>query len=248
MVDIWIYVILSAFIVSLIALVGIVLFPIKLEKLKKVLIYFIGFSTGTLFGGAFFHLLPEIVKEVGLTFYVSSLLLGGIFLFFLLEKVIHWHHNLGQFEKEHPPPLAIMILIGGGIHSLLDGLVIGASFLVNVPTGIAITTAIAFHKLPKEMGWFGVLVHSGFSKTKAITFNYFSSLFTIVGAVIALVASNYIDNLQFFIIPIAVGGFIYLAGSDLIPELQREYGLKKSFLQFITILAGIAVMALLLLL
>ena len=248
MVSVWFTAILSAFLVSLIALIGIVLAPIKLEKLKKVLIYFVSFSTGALFGGAFFHLLPEIVEEVGLTFYVSSLLLGGIILFFLLEKVIHWHHNLGQFEKEHAHPLAIMILIGGGFHNFLDGLVIGASFLVNVPTGIAITTAIALHKVPKEMGWFGVLVHGGFSKFKAITFNYFSSLFTIIGAVIALLVSNYVENIQFFIIPVAVGGFIYLAGSNLIPELHKEIGLRKALLQLITIIAGIGVMALLLLL
>jgi len=244
---IWIYVVLSAFIVSLIALIGIVLAPIKLEKLKKFLIYFVSFSVGALFGGAFFHLLPEVVKKVGFTFSVSSLLIGGILLFFLLEKVVHWHYNLGQFEKEHAHPFTIMILIGGAFHNFLDGLVIGASYLVSLPVGIAITTAIALHKFPKEIGWFGVLVHGGFSKTKAITFNYLSSLFTIVGAVVALLASNYVENIQFFVIPVAVGGFIYLAGSDLIPELQKEYGLRKSFLQFITILAGVLVMALLLL-
>ena len=248
MIEIWIYVILSAFIVSLIALIGIVLAPIKLEKLKKVLIYFISFSTGALLGGAFFHLLPEVVENVGFTFVVSSLVIGGIVLFFLLEKVIHWHHNLIQYEKEHVHPLALMSLIGGGFHNLLDGLVIGASYLVSIPVGIAITTAIAFHKFPKEMGWFGVLVHGGFSKSKALTYNYISSIFTIVGAVIALVVGNYVENIQFFIIPIAVGGFIYLAGSNLIPELHKESGLRNSILQLIAMLAGITIMALLLLL
>ena len=247
MVPVWFTAILSAFLVSLISLIGIILAPIKLERLKKVLIYFVSFSTGALFGGAFFHLLPEIVEEIGLTFYVSSLLLGGIVLFFLLEKVIHWHHNLGQLEKDHAHPLAIMILFGGAFHNLLDGLVIGASFLVNIPTGIAITTAIALHKVPKEMGWFGVLVHGGFSKFKAITFNYLSSVFTIIGAAIALLVSKYVENIQFFIIPVAVGGFIYLAGSNLIPELHKETGLRKALLQLIAMLAGIAVMAALLL-
>ena len=245
--SIWIYAIISAFLVSLISLIGIILFPIKFERLKKVLIYFISFSTGALFGGAFFHLLPEIVEEIGFTFYVSSLLLAGIIFFFLLEKVIHWHHNLSQFEKEHTHPLAAMCLVGGTFHHFLDGLIIGASYLVSIPAGIAITIAIALHKLPKEIGWFGVLVHGGLSKTKAITYNYFSSMFTIIGAIVALVASNYIKNIQFFIIPISVGGFIYLAGSDLIPELQKEHGLKKSILQLVAIIAGLVVMALLLL-
>ena len=243
----WMYAIVSSFLVSLIALIGIILAPIKLEKLKKVLIYFVSFSAGALFGGAFFHLLPEIVEKVGLTFYVSILLLGGIILFFIIEKVIHWHYNLATYEKEHANPLAIMSLVGGAFHNLLDGLVIGASFLVNISTGIAITTAIALHKVPKELGWFGILIHGGFSKMKAISFNYVSSLFTIVGAVIALLMSNYVENIQFFIIPVAVGGFIYLAGSDLIPELHKESGLRKSLLQIIAMLAGIGVMALLLL-
>lgn len=241
----WIYIIISAFLVSLIALVGIILAPIKLEKLKKTLIYFVSFSVGALFGGAFFHMLPEIVSEKGFTFSISSLLLAGIILFFVLEKVIHWHHDL--IITEHVHPLGIMSLVGGGFHNLLDGLVIGASFLINIPTGIAITTAIALHKVPKEMGWFGILVHAGFSKTKAITYNYLSSIFTIIGAVIALLMGNYIENIQFFIIPIAVGGFIYIAGSDLIPELHKEFTLKKALLQLISLIAGILLLAALLL-
>lgn len=245
--SLWLYVIISAFLVSLISLIGIILAPIKLEKLKKILIYFVGFSAGTLFGGAFFHLLPEIVEEIGFTFSVSALLLLGILLFFILEKVVHWHHNLVQYEKEHAHPLTTMTLVGGGFHNFLDGLVIGASFLISIPIGIAITTAIAVHKVPKEIGWFGILVYGGFSKFKAIIFNFISSLLTIIGAIISLIASNYIENIQFFIIPIAVGGFIYLAGSNLIPELHKELSLKKSILQLLTIIAGLLVMALLLL-
>lgn len=243
---VWIYAILSAFVISLIALVGIILVPIKIEKLKKILIYFVSFSTGALLGVAFFHLLPEVVNKVGLTFFVSSLILGGILLFFLLEKIIHWHYNLGQSEKEHKHSLTAMVLIGGSFHNLLDGLIIGASYLIGISVGIAITTAIALHKISKEIGWFGVLVHGGFSKIKAIKFNYLSSLFTILGAIIALMWGNYVSNIQFFIIPIAIGGFIYIAGSNLIPELHKENDLRKSILQFLIMLAGMVVMALLL--
>ena len=247
MVSVWFSALLSAFLVSLIALIGIILVPIKLEKLNKVLIYFVSFSAGALFGGAFFHLLPEIVREVGFTFYVSALILGGIILFFIIEKVIHWHHNLIQYEKEHVHPLALMSLVGGAFHNLLDGLIIGASFLISFPVGIAISAAVALHKIPKEMGWFGILIHGGFSKRKALGFNYLSSLFTIVGAFVALILSNFIENIQFIIIPISVGGFIYLAGSNLIPELHKEGGLGKSILQLIALIAGLIVMALLLL-
>ena len=241
------YVIISAFLVSLISLIGVILAPIKLEKLKKVLIYFVGFSAGALFGGAFFHLLPEIVSERGFTFTISALVLTGIILFFIIEKIVHWHHNLVPFEKEHVHPLAIMSLVGGSFHNLLDGLVIGASFLINIPTGIAITIAIALHKVPKEMGWFGILVHAGLSKTKAIGLNFLSSLATIIGALMALTLGSYVQDLQFFIIPVAVGGFIYLAGSDLIPELHKELGLRKAFFQLLAIILGILIMAALLL-
>ena len=128
----------------------------------------------------------------------------------------------------------------------VDGLVIGASYLVSIPTGIAITGAIILHKIPKEMGWFGVLVHSGYSKTKAILLNYISSLFAIIGAIVSLILSNYVSNIQYIIVPLSAGGFIYLAGSDMLPELHKEPGIKKAILQLIAILAGLAVMALLL--
>jgi len=245
--QLFMYIFLSSFIVSLIALIGVVLFPVKIEKLKKSLIYFIGFSTGALFGGAFFHLLPEVVQEEGFTFFVSALLIGGIIIFFTLEKVIHWHHDIASYEKEHANPIAFMSLIGGAFHNLLDGLIIGVSYLINIQTGIAITGAIVLHKIPTSIGWFGVLVHSGFSKLKAVSYSYLSSLFTIVGALLVFVLGNYIGNIHFFVVPIAAGGFIYLAGSDLIPELHKEPGLKKSILQLLAILAGLFVMALLLL-
>lgn len=246
MLNIWTYAIVSAFLVSLIALIGIFLAPIKEEHLKKNLIYFVSFSTGALFGGAFFHLIPDVVKESGFTFPVSSLILGGIILFFIIEKGVHWHHNLSQYEREHAHPLAAMSLVGGGFHNLIDGLVIGASYLVSIPTGIAITGAIMVHKIPKEMGWFGVLVHSGYSKTRAITFNYISSLFTVVGAIFSVILSNYINNIQYVIVPLSAGGFIYLAGSDMLPELHKEPGVKKAILQLIAMLAGLGAMALLL--
>lgn len=247
MASIWFSAILSSFLISIISLVGVVFAPIKLEKLRKILVYFISFSAGALLGGAFYHLIPKIIEEVGFNFTTSSLLIGGILLFFILEKVVHWHHTLIPYCKEHVHPLAIMSLVGGSFHNFLDGLIIGASFLISIPIGITISVVVALHKIPKEMGWFGILVHGGFSKRKALAFNYISSLFTIVGTFVALIVSNFIENIQFIIIPISVGGFIYLAGSNLIPELHKEVGLGKAILQVITLLAGLGVMALLLL-
>lgn len=246
--SVWVYSLLSVLVVSLISLIGILTISIKPKKLKKILIYLVSFSAGALLGGAFFHLFPEILKEVGLTFQVSSFILGGIVLFFVMEKIVHWQHCHIPVTKNHIHSFAIMNLIGDGVHNFLDGLIIGASYLLSIPIGIATTTAVAFHEIPQEIGDFGVLIHGGFSRARALALNFVSALISVVGVVISLTLSNYIENIQFFIIPIAIGGFIYIAGSDLIPELHKEFTVKSALLQLLTLIAGISVMAALLLL
>lgn len=248
LIEVWIYSLASVFIVSLISLIGVLTIFIRPKKLKKFLIYLVSFSVGALFGGAFLHLLPELVNEVGLTLQVSSLLLGGIVLFFVLEKVIHWQHCHIHSKRGHVHSFAIMNLIGDGFHNLLDGLIIGASYLISIPSGIAVTVAVGLHEIPQEIGDFGILIHGGFSKTKALLLNFASALISIIGVIISLTLSNIIGNIQFFIIPIAIGGFIYIAGSDLIPELHKRFTVKSALLQLVALVAGILVMASLLLL
>lgn len=141
-----------------------------------------------------------------------------------------------------------MNLIGDGVHNFIDGLIIGVSYIVSIPVGIATTIAVALHEIPQEIGDFGVLLHGGFSKAKALGLNFITALASVIGAVIALLANVYFKNIEIFLIPIAVGGFIYIAGSDLIPELHKEFTLKKAILQLIAFTAGILVMAALLLL
>jgi len=247
MLDIWIYAIVSVIIVSVISLVGIFTLSIKVEKLKTFLIYFIAFSAGALFGDAFLHLLPEIVEKNGFTLTISSFILVGIGGFFLIEKIIHWQHCHLPITDDHVHPFAVMNLVGDGVHNFLDGLIIGASYLVSIPAGIATTIAVALHEIPQEIGDFGVLIHGGFSKGKALGINFLTALGSILGAVIALLAHSYIENIEIFLIPIAVGGFIYIAGSDLIPELHKEFTVSKAILQLIAFIAGILVMAALLL-
>lgn len=249
MLQVWLYAIISVLIISVISLVGLFTLSIKSKLLKKILIYLVSFSAGAMFGGAFLHLFPEIVEKAGaLTLTITSFTLLGIVIFFALEKLILWHHcHIPLTEHEHVHSFAIMNLIGDGFHNLLDGLIIGASYLVSIPTGIAATVAVAFHEIPQEIGDFGVLIHGGFSRAKALGVNFLSALAAVVGAVIALTASIYIEHIEFFLVPIAIGGFIYIAGSDLIPELNKQSGFKNSILQLIAFIAGIAVMALLLL-
>jgi len=247
MLDIWIYTIVSVLIVSLISLVGVLTLSIKIDKLKTFLIYIVSFSAGALFGDAFLHLLPEIVEKNGFTLTISGFTLLGIAIFFTMEKLVHWQHCHHPITEEHVHPFAIMNLIGDGVHNFIDGLIIGVSYIVSIPVGIATTIAVVFHEIPQEIGDFGVLLHGGFSKSKALGLNFLTALAAVIGAVIALIASTYIENIEIFLIPIAVGGFIYIAGSDLIPELHKEFTVKKSILQLIAFIAGILVMAALLL-
>lgn len=241
--QIWVYSLASVLIVSLISLIGVLTISIKPKKLNKFLIYLVAFSAGALFGGAFLHLLPEVIEQFSYTLNFSYLILGGVVLFFILEKVIHWQHCHFPHSKGHVHSFAIMNLMGDGFHNFLDGLIIGASYLVSVPSGIAATIAVGFHEIPQEIGDFGVLVHGGFSKTKALVLNFASALVAVVGVVIALSLSNLVEGIQYYIVPVAIGGFIYIAGSDLIPELHKKFTIKSAFLQLIAFVSGILVMA-----
>lgn len=248
MLIIWSYTLISVFIVSLISFIGLFTIGMKTEKLRKFLIYTISFSAGALFGDAFIHLLPEAVEEKGFTLITSISIITGIGIFFVLEKVVHWQHCHMPITKEHIHPFAIMNLVGDSFHNFLDGLIIGVSYLVSIPVGIATTIAVGLHEIPQEIGDFGVLLHGGFSKSKALLVNFMTALTAVLGAVTALIVSSYVESLETILVPIAVGGFIYIAGSDLIPELHKDVGLKKAILQIITFAIGVGVMVLLLIL
>ena len=242
MVSIFLYTIISVLIVSLISLLGILSISIKPKKLQKILIYLVSFSAGALLGDAFIHLLPEIVEKNGFTLTISLFILLGISIFFLIEKVVLWQHCHVPQNSGHIHSFAITNLIGDGLHNFIDGIIIGASYIVSIPAGIATTLAVILHEIPQEIGDFGVLLHGGFSKKKALVLNFATAATSILGAILALITSSYIENFHLFIIPIAVGGFIYIAGSDLIPELHKEFTVKKSIIELITFIAGICIM------
>jgi zinc and cadmium transporter len=142
----------------------------------------------------------------------------------------------------HVHPFAYMNLVGDSLHNFIDGLVIAASYIVSIPVGIATTLAVLLHEIPQEIGDFGVLLHGGSSKTKALMLNFMTALTAILGTIIGLILNNYLENIKLFIIPIAIGGFIYIAGSDLIPELHKETNIKRSIIQIITFIIGILIM------
>lgn len=241
MIYIWLYTIISVFIVSLISLIGVFTLSFDQKKLYKFLIYFVSLSAGTLMGDAFIHLIPEAFKENGKGITVSLSILFGILVFFLLEKVLHWRHCHEEPCEDHPHPFSYVILFGDSLHNFIDGTIIAASFIISIPIGIATTIAVIFHEIPHEIGNFGSLIYGGFSRKKAILYNFFSALFAILGAIMVLAINANIDIAQ-FLIPFAAGGFVYVAGTDLIPELHKHNDTNHGVFQVLTFVLGIAIM------
>ncbi|MCK5211621.1 ZIP family metal transporter, partial [Candidatus Parcubacteria bacterium] len=167
------WIILATVAMSAVSLVGALALVLKENILKRIIKPLVAFSAGSLLGGAFFHLLPEALKESGEVIKIFVILLIGFAIFFLLEQFIHWHH-CHRLPSEHKHPVTYLILISDGVHNFLDGLAIGAAFVIDVRLGLATTLAIAMHEIPQELGDFGILIHGGWKKAKALLFNFFS--------------------------------------------------------------------------
>ncbi|PIN95051.1 ZIP family metal transporter [Candidatus Pacearchaeota archaeon CG10_big_fil_rev_8_21_14_0_10_31_9] len=247
MLSVWLYTTISIIAISVISLVGIVFLSLKSEKLEKILVYMISFSAGALLGDAFIHLMPEAVEVAGFSSVISFSVLAGIAFSFTAEKVIHWRHCHHPITKNHQHHLSKMNLVGESVHNFIDGIIIATSYLVSIPVGIATTIAVVFHEIPQEISDFGVLVYGGFTKKKALLANFLIALTAVIGAIITLLIGTGVENILTLLIPFAAGNFIYIACSDLIPELHKETKLKISLTQLILFVLGILVMAALLL-
>ncbi len=246
MTPIWIYTLISVLIISLLSFAGILVIAVKQSYLKKFLLFFVSFAAGAMLGDVFLHLLPELAEEHGLTLTSSMLILAGIAGFFVLEKILHWRHCHMSATKDHHHPLATMNLVGDGIHNLIDGILIAGSYMLSIPVGIATTIAVALHEIPQEMGDFGVLLHAGMKVKKAMLFNFLISLTSALGALLVLFSGLGAETVTQYAIPVTIGGFLYIANADLIPELHKEVKPKKSLFQLISFLAGIGIMFILL--
>jgi len=243
----WLYSFVSVCIVSLISLVGILTFSLRRETLRSILLYLVSFSAGGLFGDAFIHLIPEAVEEGGFGLNTSIYILLGIIFSFIVEKFLQWRHCHIPTSGEHPHPFAHMNLFGDAVHNFIDGLIIAGSYIVSPSLGVATTLAVVFHEIPQEIGDFGVLIYGGFKKSRALLFNFLSALTAIFGAFTSLGLSLYMKGFISFLVPFAAGQFIYIAGSDLIPELQKEYEFSKSVLQLVAFILGTLILLLLVL-
>ncbi len=200
----------------------------------------VGLSSGALLGVAFIHMVPEGIEQLSPDKFCLTILIT-IVAYLLIEKVLHWRHCHDGVEC-HEHTMGYMSLIGDSLHNFIDGLIIASAFVVNPALGISTIFAIALHEIPQEIGDFAVLLYAGFSKQKAILLNVLVSGTAILGGVVGWFISEHTDRLNTYLIPIAVGGFIYIALSDILPELRKENNMKKFFSGFTFFLLGIVMM------
>ncbi|MEN6334623.1 MAG: ZIP family metal transporter [Phycisphaerales bacterium] len=245
---IWAYAMVSVVLVSLLSLLGLMFLAADEAKLRRVLLILVSFAIGGLSGDAFIHLIPESFRQLGFGLSTSLLMILGMFLFFVVERLIRWRHCHLSASEHHIHPVAALNLTGDAVHNLLDGVVIGASYSVSVPLGVTTTLAVLLHEIPHEIGDFGILVHAGFSVRMAILFNFLTALTAILGTILALMVGPHVQAFSVGMLPITAGGFIYIAGSDLIPEVQAGCdSVWITAIQFLAMVLGIAIMALLIL-
>ncbi|OHA89702.1 MAG: hypothetical protein A2741_01995 [Candidatus Zambryskibacteria bacterium RIFCSPHIGHO2_01_FULL_43_27] len=245
--EIYIYSFGSVVLVSLLSLVGIFTLSLNENTLKKYIFLLVSLAAGALLGDAFIHLIPEVFENPVVQTQAPILIISGILIFFLLEKFLHWHHHaIEDHGQETVHPTGRMILISDGVHNFIDGLIIAVGYMASIEIGTATTLAVILHEIPQEIGDFGVLLHSGYTKKRAIWLNFLSALFAILGAAVAIIIGNSTSNLIYWLLPITAGGFIYIALSDLMPELHKTKTGGRSVFQFIALLAGIGAMILLL--
>jgi len=242
---VYLYAFGSVILVSLVSLVGVFALSLKEELLRKYIFILISLAVGALLGDAFIHLIPEALTSSLNPILVSTLIIVGILFFFIIEKFFHWHHHGEDHQEPHIHPVGKLVLFSDGIHNLVDGIIIGASFVVSIPVGVATTLAVILHEIPQEIGDFAVLIHSGYTKKRALWLNFLSALLSVLGVAVVFVLGGIIEGLSLWLLPIAAGGFIYIALADLVPELHKTQEIKHSVMQLITVVIGVFLMILL---
>lgn len=251
--DPWLMALLSVFLVSLVSLVGIAAFSIHEAFLKRAMFALIGLAAGALLGNAILHLIPESLEAIGNAQHFGLAVLGGIAVFFVLEKVMRWHHAHHGPEEEHighevyeadatHTHIAPMVLAADGLHNVIDGAVIAASYLISPALGIATTIAVFLHEIPQEISDYALLIHAGYTRRRALFFNFLSGLSAILGAGAVLILGTQIEFFAAYAAAVTAGAFIYLAAADLLPELNKRPGLHKSAVELAAFLFGIGIM------
>lgn len=240
--NVWVATFGSVALISLISLIGVFFLSFRPEKLKKIQLILVALATGGLLGGAFVHLIPETFESFENPVNASLMLVIGFLIFFILERFLHWQHNHTTGLSNGIRPFGAVNLFADALHNLLDGILIGAAYLYNPEIGIATTFAVLLHEIPQEIGDFGILIHAGYTVRKALLFNFLSACTSFLGAFIIIIFKESADIVAKGMLPIAAGGFIYLAAADLIPELHTEKVVKSSIYQFVALLVGVGLL------
>ena len=233
------YIILATTILSLFSLLGVFTISFHEKGLKKFLLGLVGLSTGTLLGGAFLHLLPEASESLEAET-IYSLMLISFVVFFFLEKYLHWHHcHDGECDKHS---IGYMNLIGDSIHNFIDGMIIAVAFITDIRLGVVTSFALAFHEIPQELGDYGVLIYSGMEKTRALFFNFLVAVTSVAGGLVGYFFAVSAEGFVSYLLPVAAGGFLYIAAADLMPSIRDEEDTKKSLAAMGLFVAGLLLM------
>jgi len=232
----------ATILISLLSLVGVLTLSIADVQLHKILAVMIAYSAGTILGAALFDLLPEAVElvEGHLVFPIVAI---GFIAFMFLERVLYWYHGHGhshEFEGKKAPPkeFAYLNILGDLIHNFIDGMIIAAGFTNSFNVGLTTTIAVAFHELPQEIGDFGILVYAGMEKRRALLFNFLASLSAVLGGFIGSSFFASVETLGGYMIAFSAGAFIFLAASELIPEMHNEDNRLRSVIQMFVLILG----------
>lgn len=226
------YILLFTFLGSVVSLVGGILLLIKEKWTLKISHFLMSFAAGVLLGTAFFDLLPE-ASEKAHDINIFAWALVGIVSFFLLERFVYWFHHHHEHEDKETKPTVPLVILGDSVHNFIDGVAIAATFLVSVPLGIVTALAVAAHEIPQEIGDFAILLHRGMKRNKVVVVNILSALTAMLGAVLTFFIGDAVTNILPIIISLTAGFFIYIAASDLIPEIHHE---KRGFAFFESLL------------
>lgn len=243
------YIIIFTFIGSIVSLIGGILLLYREKFTIKISHFLISFAAGTLLGTAFFDLLPEaseLLEELKIGVNVFLWTLIGMIIFFLLERFVHWFH----YHDAHPggkdvKPTVPLIIIGDSVHNFIDGITIAATFLISIPLGIVTTFAVAAHEIPQEIGDFAILLHKGLSKKKVIFYNILSAFTALAGALLTFYLKDSIESLLPIILSLTAGFFIYIASSDLIPEIHHEKRKGFALFETLALILGVVIVYLL---
>ncbi|MDO8486787.1 MAG: ZIP family metal transporter [Candidatus Curtissbacteria bacterium] len=236
-----IYILIFSFIGSVVSLTGGIFLLLREKTALKFSHLIASFAAGALLATAFFDLLPEASEVAGDSVDIFLWTLIGILSFFLLERFVHWFHHHHEHEDAGSKPTIPLIMVGDTVHNFIDGIAMGAAFLVSVPLGIVTALAVATHEIPQEVGDFGLMLHRGVTRKKIILFNIFSALAAMAGALLIYFVGDIVEGLLPIFLAVTAGFFIYIAASDIIPEIHSENRRGFAFYESLLLITGVVV-------